>query len=85
MKTPRTEVFAAIEAELQHQYDRFKENPHEIDSFATYIRRYSTMLDELATTATDPNEKLKVVRQIAAIAVRCMEQHGAPKRNPGLL
>ena len=76
----RQETFAAVDGELEYQLAKFGENPHEIDAFATYIRHYSTVLDAAATGANLPEEKLTVMRKIAAIAIRCMEQHGAPKR-----
>ena len=79
-KTDRTEVYAAIDGELEYQWVTFKDNPHEIDAFATYIRQYSKILDETATKANTETVKLDVVRKIAAIAVQCMQQHGAPKR-----
>jgi hypothetical protein len=80
-KTAREDVLAAIAGELLYQQHEFGDNPHEIDAFATYIRRYSALLDEAATSPNTPEAKLTVVRKIAAIAVRCMEQHGAPLRS----
>lgn len=77
----RQEAFAAVDGELEYQLAKFGENPHEIDAFATYIRQYSKILDEVATQPSEPWEKLTVMRKIAAIAIRCMEQHGAPKRD----
>ena len=77
----RAEVFLAIDGEIEYQWAKFGENPHEIDAFATYIRRYSTLLDQEATHGDGPDGKLALVRKIAALAVRCMEQHGAPKRD----
>jgi hypothetical protein len=74
------EVFQAVSDEVQYQYDRFGFNPHEIDSFATYIRQYSSELDQLATKGNGPVLKLDAVRKIAALAVRCMEQHGITHR-----
>ena len=79
-KTNRKDVYSAINSELAYQKARFGENPHEIDAFATYIRQYSKLLDETATQPNPPEAKLAIVRKIAAIAVRCMEQHGAPER-----
>jgi hypothetical protein len=78
----REEVFSVVADELQYQYELFGSNPHEIDAFATYIRRYSAELDLVVTMPNTPEAKLAVVRKIAAIAVRCMEQHGAPRRGP---
>jgi hypothetical protein len=76
----RSNVYAAIDGELAYQRDLFGENPHEIDALATYIRRYSKVLDEAATKSDSDTAKLEIVRKIAAIAVRCLEQHGAPLR-----
>lgn len=81
-KVERSEVDRAIDTELRYQWHKFGkvDNPHEIDAFATYIRRYSTILDEVATGQNTDQEKLDVVRKIAAICVECMLQHGAPRR-----
>jgi len=79
-KVTRDVVYAAIDGELTYQRNKFGDNPHEIDAFATYIRQYSVVLDETATSPNDPRAKLAVVRKIAAICVRCMEQHGVPTR-----
>jgi hypothetical protein len=78
--THRADVYAAIDGELEHQTAVFGSNPHEIDAFATYVRRYSALLDGIATAPNTSKEKLTVVRKLAAICVRCMEQHGAPSR-----
>lgn len=75
----RREVYDALDSELLYQLIKFGDNPHEIDAFATYIRQYSTTLDAVCTHAT-PDQKLEFVRKIGALAVRCMEQHGAPLR-----
>jgi hypothetical protein len=77
-KVTRDAVYAAIDSERDYQDLKFGGNPHEIDAFATHIRQYSMVLDETATSPNDPRAKLAVVRKIAAICVRCMEQHGVP-------
>ena len=71
----RNYIQAVHEDEVAYQYDQYGENPHEIDSFATYIRTYSHRLDEVATSRNAPAEKMAVVRKIAALCIRCMEQH----------
>ena len=71
----RNRIRAVIDDEVAYQYERFGENPHEIDAFATYIRTYSRRLDEAATSPNAPVEKLAAVRKIAALCVRCREQH----------
>ncbi len=76
----RNLVYGSIDSELTYQWVRFGPNPHEIDAFATYIRRYVAILDKVATEPNTENAKLNVIRKIAALCVRCMEQHGAPRR-----
>lgn len=44
------------------------------------IRRYSTILDQVATEPNENIDKLEVFRKIGAICLKCMMQHGAPKR-----
>jgi hypothetical protein len=80
-KAIRSDVYTAVDEELHYQQLKFGDNPHEIDAFATYIRQYSKVLDETATSPNAPEAKLAVIRKIAAIAIRCMEQHGAPRRD----
>jgi hypothetical protein len=81
MKASRSEVYSAIDSEREYQDKLWGEGgAHEIDSFATYIRRYSAILDEVATLPSGDQAKLSVVRKIAGLAVACMEQHGAPTR-----
>ena len=79
-ETPRKEVYKAIDGELAYQHAKFGRNPHEIDAFATYVRRYGHILDGTCTEPNCDENKLEVFRKVAAICVRCMEQHGAPKR-----
>lgn len=53
-----------------------------VDEFALYITEYAAQLRQTATRTPDsePAAVLHIVRKIAALAVWCMEQHGAPKR-----
>jgi len=77
----RSEVYAVIDTEREYQNELWGDGgKHEIDSFATYIRVYSRILDETATRPNTPQEKMNIVRKIAGLAVAAMEQHGAPRR-----
>jgi hypothetical protein len=77
----RAAVYAAIDSERDYQDQLWGVGgKHEIDAFATYIRRYSTILDQVATEPSGDTSKLDVVRKIAGLCVACMEQHGAPTR-----
>ena len=51
-----------------------------IDEWALYIAGYTTDLVSTASHSTNPHAKLEMVRKIGAMAVACMEQHGAPER-----
>lgn len=51
-----------------------------IDEFALYIQRYANALTDIAGSTGDAEAKLHAVRKVGALAVACMEQHGAPKR-----
>jgi hypothetical protein len=80
--TPRGKAFLAIDGEREYQDEKWgKDHPHEIDAFATYLRRYTAILDQVATAPSGDKEKLDIVRKIGALAVACMEQHGSPRRN----
>ncbi len=74
MKTPRDEVYAAIDGERDYQDAEFGiRQPsvgQEVDLILVYV---SKAID-------DPTNVMRNVRKIAGIAVRCMENHGAPKR-----
>lgn len=85
MKATREDVYKAIDTERYYQDNKWgKDHPHEIDAFATYLRRYTAILDEVATVPSGDTAKLDVIRKIAGLAVVCMEQHGAPERKLNL-
>jgi hypothetical protein len=82
--TPREEVFAAINGEREYQtgkwggesYDRWQS----IGDWLAYMRHYLNMAEAAHTTSDDRNAPLIQIRKVAALAVACMEVHGAPKR-----
>ena len=84
----RNEVYRAIDSERDYQNalgcDRVEkwEVPHttgeELSLIATYLRRAQ---DAYADRPGDA-AALEVVRKIAGMCVRCMENHGAPSRQP---
>jgi hypothetical protein len=81
MKAARADVYSAVDSERNYQELKWGDGgKHEIDAFATYIRRYSAILDRVGTEPSGDTAKLEVIRKIAGIAVACMEQHGAPRR-----
>lgn len=73
MKTDRDEVYAVIELERESQPDIIKLTlSGEVGMLANYAIE--------ALREPDDNQALRLVRKIAGVAVRCMENYGAPKR-----
>lgn len=83
----RQEVYKLIDGERAYQdslgTDRVEpsERPHDVGGYLTLIRSYSHKADMAWTDQAGAEAALAVVRKIAAIAVACMERHGAPERN----
>jgi len=85
MQQPRHEVFAAIEGERAYQdglgIDRtFSEGRHEVAGHLVMMDTYLKKAVWAWTSNPGNHQALHEIRKIAAIAVRCMEQHGAPQR-----
>lgn len=85
----RSQVYELIDGERDYQdlhwgdslsSNRPGNGERTIDEWALYIYGYAHKLMVAAATITDPNEKLAIVRKVAALGVICMEQHGAPPR-----
>lgn len=79
----RAEVYAEINAERAYQNDDVNEEimtvGDELVLLAAYLREAQ---DAYKDCFGDPHEgpAMHSIRKIAAIAVRCMEHHGAPIR-----
>lgn len=78
--SPRDHVFAAISSERDYQASKWGEVNHEVDAFASYIQEYTNQLMHIVGTSDDTSAKLDALRKVGALAVACMEQHGAPRR-----
>jgi hypothetical protein len=88
MKATRQEVYAAIDSERDYQ-DANRHNarsnltrvysvPEWLNVMATYLRKAQDAWSGPHPEGLD--ESINVVRKIAATAVICMEQNGAPRR-----
>lgn len=85
----RSEVYAAIDSERDFQ-DKFVipergyYPTHTLGEFVLMLNQYAAQAMQKWThhkdSALGDEESLHEVRKVAALAVRCMEQHGAPKR-----
>jgi hypothetical protein len=87
-KVPRERVFEIISQEREYQEEkvipgrRFQRNPS-LGEFISLLNHYSRKAQDNWTVFSDELQKppaLDIVREIAALAVRCMEHHGAPER-----
>lgn len=89
--TCRTDVYRAIDTERDYQDsfvlpERQYYQTHTLGEFVLMLNQYAAQAMQKWTHHSDAGddypESLHEVRKIAAIAVRCMEQHGAPPRKP---
>lgn len=80
----RAEVYKLIDGEREYQNelgpDRWEGKPHSPGAYITMLTSYLTKAQQAWTDNAGDKESLGVIRKIAAIAVRCMEDHGAPPR-----
>src|SRR5277367_4994054 len=89
-RTTRADVYTAIDTEREYQDsfvlpDNEYWQTHTLGEFILMLNQYSAQAQTKWTHPTDPDlrgfeNSLHEVRKIAALAVRCMEQHGAPLR-----
>ena len=88
--TPRNEVYTAIDGERDYQRERWGDftdlhgRPvpplnRSIDEFILYLEEY-VLKARSASVSGDEAKGLDAVRKVAALAVACMEVHGAPQR-----
>lgn len=89
MRTSRDAVYAAIDSERAYQDTRW--NPettstgglHTIAEWVLYMEDYIAEARTQLSRNADPAAALmglNTIRKVAALAVACMEQHGAPRR-----
>lgn len=86
MKVTRQEVYNAIDSERNYQ-DNIIKNKYGNDDVGHPVAAEILMIEDYAARArkewTDnkgDDAALAMVRKVAGLAVRCMEHHGAPRR-----
>lgn len=89
-RTPRSTVYKAIDGEREYQnmkwpspngpdHDGYwRDRLRTLHEFIQDMRKYVAIADSCETAPG----ALDSIRKIAALAVACMEQHGAPERIP---
>ena len=87
LSTSRGEVYAAVDSEREYQEyvvdPALAEDPSSQHSIPAELVLMKVYLDKAMNTwASKPGSEITLdfVRKIAGIAVRCMENHGAPPR-----
>jgi hypothetical protein len=72
-KYPRREVYAVIDAERDYQDQRHPGHEHSVLEFLAMIREYA---HEGMVEAMHHKDARKRLKQIAALAVACLEENG---------
>jgi hypothetical protein len=76
----RSRVYELIDGERAHQDRRWPGHAHSVTEYLVYIRDYVEDALHRVTHESGENGIKPNVRKIAALAVACMEEHGAPTR-----
>lgn len=83
---PRDFVYAAIDSERDYQdalsYERTDGSIKSVGDYLTMLRHYLDEANHEWVMNPGDEPALHSIRKVAAIAVRCMEEHGAPNRTP---
>ncbi len=79
---PRSEVYAAIDGERDYQDETWPEGEDQsLGEFILMLESYVSQAREQWRVVAEPEINAHhSVRKIAAVAVQCMEKHGAPQR-----
>lgn len=82
--TARAIVYSAIDGERAYQDERPLSvgdgKTKSVGEHIVLLQHYQHKAVEAWTDNQGDREALEVIRKVAAIAVRCMEEHGAPMR-----
>lgn len=82
-KMNRLQVYDAIDTEREYQNEKWGDvgkHPHEVGGWLTIIRSLLFSAERAWASAASDDEALNELRQLAAVAVACGEQHGMPSR-----
>lgn len=76
-KSPRQEVFNAIDREREYQNRKWSDNPHSLNRWIQIIEKE---LVEAKRARRHPDEAKRELLQVASVIVACLEQHGVVER-----
>lgn len=71
------EVITAIESERHYQDRRWPHHEHTIQEWLTIMQK---CMCDAWTSQSGTNAAMHEIRQVVAVGVAAMEQHGSPKR-----
>jgi len=84
MTSTRKIVYEVIDGERDYQNnlpsDRTDNSEKTVGDYLTMLESYRRRASDAWTDNAGTQDALHVIRKIAAIAVRCMEEHGAYRR-----
>ena len=75
----REKVYAAIDSERLHQdrkWGTIQQHPHEVGGWLTVLRQTLAKAEAAWCSNSGDYQALLEIRQVAAVAVACGEQHG---------
>ena len=78
MKTSLNQVLDAVRDERAHQHERFPSHAHDVRGWITILQDILGKAE--ACTQAPNNSALHEIRQLVAVGVGCLEEHGAPLR-----
>jgi len=87
-KVTRNDVYKAIDTERDYQAQVISTDPSickvipkSVGDYLTMMQGYMNRTFETWVSTAGNEPTLHFIRKVAAIAVKCMEQHGAPSRS----
>ena len=57
-----------------------EDTPHSVGEFLLYMQHFVTKATAVASTKPSDEECLGIIREITALGMACLEQHGVPPR-----
>lgn len=78
----REHVYEAIDSERDYQDRRWPGHTHSIPDYILFMEDYLAEARHMVSRSNNEASALDTIRKVAALAVVCMEEHGAPVRTP---
>lgn len=79
-ETARKQVYELIDGERLHQDVHMGPGRHEVGAWLAVLHRRIELARQIWCDCLDDEQAMREVRNVAAVAVAALEQHGAPAR-----